>query len=198
MDDPMRTFIEVASGSCSGLREQETFAASESWGGGTKPRLRWDEIGDGVFTIPASRHKAKTSHTLPILQTVADLIGNRPKGAEFVFSTQKGTTAFSGFSKAKVALDKEINASRKEAKLKSMPDWRIHDLRRTARSLMSRAGVVSDIAERVLGHVLPGIRGVYDRHGYVDEKRDALALLEMLMERILSPPTEKVVELAVN
>ena len=117
--------------------------------------LRWDEIDDGVFTIPASRHKAKTNHTLPILPTVAALIGSRPKGAEFVFSTQKGTTPFSGFSKAKVALDKKINASRKEAKLKPIPDWRLHDLRRTARSLMSRAGVTSDIAERVRRNVWP-------------------------------------------
>jgi integrase len=160
-------------------------------------RLRWDEIGDGVFNIPAERHKAKTNHTLPILPAVAGLIGTRPdKRAEFVFSTRKGTTPFSGFSKAKKALDRRINSLRDDAGLEPIPDWRIHDLRRTARSLMSRAGVVSDIAERVLGHVLPGVRGVYDRHGYIDEKREALARLGTLMERILEPPAENVVELA--
>ena len=159
--------------------------------------LRWDEIVDGVLTVPAERHKAKTNHALPILPAVADLIGTSPdKQAEFVFSTRKGTTPFSGFSKAKVALDKEINALRKEARLKPIPDWRLHDLRRTARSLMSRAGVASDIAERVLGHVLPGVRGVYDRHSYIEEKRDALTRLAALMERILKPSAENVVELA--
>jgi integrase len=58
-----------------------------------------------------------------------------------------------------------------------MPPWVLHDLRRTARTLMSRAGVLADIAERVLGHVIPGVRGVYDRWAYLEEKRDALERL---------------------
>ena len=48
--------------------------------------------------------------------------------------------------------------------------WTLHDLRRTARSLMSRAGVPSEHAERVLGHVIKGVEGIYDRHGYSEEK----------------------------
>ena len=50
----------------------------------------------------------------------------------------------------------------------------------------------SDHAERVLGHVIAGVRGVYDRHEYRDEKRDALEKLDALVERILRPG-EKVV-----
>ena len=68
-----------------------------------------------------------------------------------------------------------------------MSPWMLHDLRRTARSLMSRAGVSADIAERVLGHVIPGVRGVYDRHSFLDEKRDALERLARLVARILNP-----------
>ena len=41
---------------------------------------------------------------------------------------------------------------------------------------MSRAKVLADHAELVLGHVIPGVRGVYDRHQYVEERRDALEL----------------------
>jgi len=58
-----------------------------------------------------------------------------------------------------------------------MPPWRLHDLRRTARSLMSRAKVPTDHAERVLGHVIGGVRETYDRYEYLDEKRDALTAL---------------------
>jgi hypothetical protein len=61
---------------------------------------------------------------------------------------------------------------------------------------MSRAGVRPDVAERVLGHVITGVEGVYDRHSYLDEKKDALARLTALVERILDPPAENVVELA--
>jgi len=62
----------------------------------------------------------------------------------------------------------------------------LHDLRRSARSLMSRAGVPSDHAERVLGHVIGGVRGTYDRHEYLDEKREALAKLARLVDRIIA------------
>jgi hypothetical protein len=41
-----------------------------------------------------------------------------------------------------------------------MPRWTFHDLRRTARTIMAAAGVQRDIAERVLGHVIPGVEGV--------------------------------------
>ena len=52
---------------------------------------------------------------------------------------------------------------------------------------MSRAGVSSDHAERVLGHVIPGVRGVYDRHEYAVEKRAALEKLDAQIARILRP-----------
>jgi len=48
---------------------------------------------------------------------------------------------------------------------------------------MSRAGVAADVAERVLGHKIPGVRGVYDRHQYISEKRDALERLAVLIPR---------------
>jgi integrase len=62
--------------------------------------------------------------------------------------------------------------------------WTPHDLRRTARSLMSRAGVTSEHAERVLGHVIPGVEGIYNRHAYESEKADALAKLSGLIAMI--------------
>ena len=52
---------------------------------------------------------------------------------------------------------------------------------------MSRVGVPSDHAERVLGHVIAGVRSVYDRHQYEAEKRDALEKLAAMIERILNP-----------
>jgi hypothetical protein len=58
---------------------------------------------------------------------------------------------------------------------------------------MSRAKVPRDVAERVLGHVLPGVEGIYDRHSYVQEKADALAKLAGLIALILDPPSENVV-----
>jgi Arm DNA-binding domain len=71
--------------------------------------------------------------------------------------------------------------------------YTLHDLRRTARSLMSRAGVPSDHAERALGHVIRGVRGVYDRHEYHREKAQAFEMLAGEIERIVSGGSAKVV-----
>jgi hypothetical protein len=52
---------------------------------------------------------------------------------------------------------------------------------------MSRAGVNADIAERALGHVIGGVRGVYDQHKYVEEMRVAFEALASLIKSIVHP-----------
>lgn len=52
---------------------------------------------------------------------------------------------------------------------------------------MSRAGISADHAERVMGHVQPGVRGVYDRFEYSSEKAHALAALAALVDGIVHP-----------
>jgi integrase len=97
-----------------------------------------------------------------------------------VFGGRRGGP-FNDFA-AKAALDAAMPAG--------TPPWRTHDLRRTARSLMSRAGVRPDIAERVLGHAIPGVAGTYDRHPYAEQKAAALQALATLVERIVDPPSD--------
>ena len=77
--------------------------------------------------------------------------------------------------------------AKRGAGIEPIPNWALHDLRRTAKTLMARAGVRPDISERVLGHVIAGVEGTYDRHSYADEKRDALGKLSAMIERILNP-----------
>jgi hypothetical protein len=60
---------------------------------------------------------------------------------------------------------------------------------------MSRAGVPTDHAERCLGHVIGGVRGVYDRHEYHREKAQAFEALAALIERIVSGSQAGVVQL---
>jgi hypothetical protein len=44
-----------------------------------------------------------------------------------------------------------------------------------------------DVAERVMGHAIAGVEGVYDRHAYRDEKADALRRLAGLIDGIIRP-----------
>jgi integrase len=169
-------------------------------------RMAWREIDhDGVWTIPAERYKTKRANFVPLSKVALAVIEAQPKieGCEFVFAARarsgKGRgaepaswCAFSGFSKTKPALDKVINAANGGT---ALPNWTLHDLRRTAKTLMVRAGVRPDISERVLGHVIAGVEGVYDRHSYLGEKRDALEKLAAEIDRILTAAPANVVPL---
>jgi integrase len=147
--------------------------------------LPFSEIEGSEWTVPPERNKTGLDHLVPLTATTVALIG--AKGRGYVFSSDGGTTPFSGFSKSKQALDSKLSEIRKAAGRKPMERWTFHDLRRTARSLMSRAGVSPDHGERVLGHVIPGVRGTYDRHEYAAEKRAALEKLDVQIARILRP-----------
>jgi integrase len=139
--------------------------------------MTWQEIDGGDWQLPASRNKAKVELVRPLSKPALTAIKPFQRANGYVFSTDDGKTPISGFSKFKRAFDKASGTS----------GWSLHDLRRTARSLLSRAGVNSDIAERCLGHVIGGVRGVYDRHEYHNEKRKAFEALATLLDRILKP-----------
>jgi integrase len=158
--------------------------------------LRRDGFEGDVWTCPAARMKGKLDHAVPLTPTIRGIVGERmnvTKARPFVFSTSDGKKPFSGYSKAKRELNKTIAELRKAGGRGPMPPWQLHDLRRTAKTLMQRAGVRPDISERVLAHVIPGVEGVYDRYEYLKEKHDALLALAGLIDRILKPPAGNVV-----
>jgi integrase len=157
-------------------------------------RMSRKEIGsDGIWTISAERYKAKRPNFVPLSKAALAVIAAQPKrgDCDYVFPS-RAKTPYSGYSKSKTKLDKAVLAAMKKdakkgAKVEPIPNWTLHDLRRTAKTLMARAGVRPDISERVLGHVIAGVEGTYDRHSYEDEKRDALEKLAVIIERILNP-----------
>jgi integrase len=147
-------------------------------------RMRWSDLEGDVWHIPEEPRAKGTGGELELPPLAMTIINARPRlvSNAFVFAG-RGNGPFNGFAKAKEALDKASGVA----------GWRIHDLRRTARSLMPRAGVLSEHAERVMGHAIPGVEGVYDRHRYADEKAAALAKLAAVIERIVNPPEGDVV-----
>jgi integrase len=132
------------------------------------------------WLIPASRVKTKREFLVPLSRAAVALLDSLPvigtNEAGPVF-TCDGKRPLAAFDQGKKAFDKKCGFS----------DWTIHDLRRTARSLMSRAGVDADVAERCLGHATSGVRGIYDRHAYHAEKKRAFEMLAAQIGRILNP-----------
>jgi integrase len=108
--------------------------------------MRRADVVDGAWYIEQNEREKGTAGILELPEAARAIIEAQPKIGKnpFVFAG-RGEGHFNAFSAAKEDFDK---------KLPAMPRWVLHDMRRTARSLMSRAGVSSDIAERVLGHAL--------------------------------------------
>jgi integrase len=141
--------------------------------------MKWADVRlDGVWTIPTAEREKGNAGTLQLPPQALSIIATQPRisGNPHVFAG-RGDGCI------------DISQSKRpfDAKLPKMPRWVLHDLRRTARSLMSRAGVRPDIAERVLGHMRKGVEGTYDRYAYFKEKSDALAKLATLVDGIVNP-----------
>ncbi len=141
--------------------------------------MRWEHVEGNAWTIPGEDREKGTGGVLILPPLAMGILGKR--GTGLIFPTPWGKEFSNGRDKRK--LDKLSGVTE---------PWRFHDLRRTARSLMSRAGVRPDIAERVLGHTLTGVERVYDRHSYEAEKGHALKALASLVENILRPASGKV------
>jgi integrase len=143
---------------------------------GEASEMVWAELSGRDWTLPASRNKTKLDLVRPLSKAALAALPKKVGGCAYVFSTN-GRTPIDAFSRLTGRLSETTGVR----------DWSLHDLRRSARSLMSRAGIASDHAERCLGHVIGGVRGVYDRYEYLEEKRRAFEALAAQIDRIINP-----------
>jgi integrase len=142
--------------------------------------MRWDELDleSKLWTLPAERVKNGERHEVPLSDAAVEILEALPRiktTAGFVFTTTRNA-AVSGFSRAKDRLDAAVKASLPRG-AKPPEHWTFHDLRRTMASGMARLGIQLPVIEKVLNHSsgsFRGIVGVYQRHSFADEKRQAL------------------------
>jgi integrase len=139
--------------------------------------MTWDEVADGVWTLPAARNKTKQELARPLSRAALAIIEAQPRiaGVPFIFTPGKRPL------RSDWRMKSHLDAS------SGVTGWVIHDLRRTSRSLLSRCAVNVDIAERCLGHVIGGVRGTYDRHRYQEEMLAAYEALAAQIARITDP-----------
>jgi integrase len=139
--------------------------------------MKWDDVSiDGAWTIATESREKGNAGVLVLPEAAISIIRSLPRfeSNPHVFAG-RGASHYNSFGRGKAEFGGKLNIAH----------WTLHDLRRTARSLMSRAGVRPDVAERVLGHSMNGVEGIYDRHQYREEKAQALKMLAGLIENIL-------------
>jgi integrase len=134
----------------------------------------WSEIDVdlALWSLPPEPTKNGEPHAIPLAPWALAILTSLPRTCDFVLSTN-GKTSISGYSKAKTSLDAAIT------NLNGAPlaPWTFHDIRRTLATRMAALGVQLPTVERLLNHTsgsFGGVAGVYQRHSYSTEMRQAL------------------------
>jgi len=127
--------------------------------------LNWSEIDleRGLIILPPERSKNNRLHELPMSRQVRAILERQPRNGEWVWGRK-----FTSWGNAKASLDHRLNG---------MVAWRLHDLRRSAGTMMAEIGVLPHIIEAILNHISghrAGVAGIYNRARYEGEMRAAL------------------------
>jgi integrase len=126
--------------------------------------MMWSELDleAGLWVLPRERTKNARRHEVPLSRQAVAILRAVPQISDSVFNLKPPFNTLQG-AKDRIGVE----------------SWTLHDLRRTAASGMARLGVSLAVIEKVLNHVsgsFAGIVGVYQRHEFADEKREALQL----------------------
>lgn len=161
---------------------------------------------ENLWTVPKERMKGKITHHVPLVPSTAAIFEALPlqSAGSFLFSTTSGEKPVSGFSKAKVILDREMLVALKalaeergdDPASVTLKPFVIHDLRRTARTRMAQLGIAEHVAEAVIAHKKSGVNAVYNQWDYLDAKRDALERWAGAVRAIVEPAPDNVISIS--
>jgi integrase len=156
--------------------------------GGEVHTMRWKDTDGDWWTIPAEFTKNKLAHRVPlspqaarVLDQVRRITGEQDEKqgrerSEWVFPNPVRR------NEHMTECQKLAQRVRRESKV----DYRAHDFRRTAASMMAGMGIPRLVIGKILNHAEPGVTKVYDRYRYDPEKRQALDAWGQRLARIVS------------
>ncbi len=138
---------------------------------------QWREFDlDGaVWHLPEERTKTSAAIDIPLPVLAVETLRELQRlacGSGYVFPARKMQSRMIphiDLNTLNAALAKHIKPL-----LVDVPNFTIHDFRRTARTHLAALGVDAHIAERCLNHKLKGVEGIYNRHDYFEERKKAL------------------------
>lgn len=158
---------------------------------------KWDEFdfSNNLWRIPATRVKTGEARELALAPQVVEWLQElriRACGSDYVFPARR---------ESKQKRFAHVSPDTTWRALHDLPHgleaFTVHDLRRTSRSLMADIGVPFDVAEKILGHKLPGVAHVYDRGGSLEQQRTALEKVAGALVRLESSKQEsKIIQIS--
>ena len=133
----------------------------------------WSEfdLDAGVWRIPAARMKKDNEHWVYLSVQAVEMIRELQTlshSQRYLFAMRRG---YEDRPIAKSTLNQAVRAMKSD-----LQHFVIHDFRRTASTHLHEMGLSSDAIEKALAHSIKGIKGVYNRAEYADERRKILQL----------------------
>ncbi|MBN6067346.1 tyrosine-type recombinase/integrase [Aggregatibacter actinomycetemcomitans] len=137
----------------------------------------WDEVDfkNKVWTIPAERMKAKRTHNVYLSEQALDLIVAfqiYSEGSPYLLPGRINRGQPIANSSLNRVITNCINAINKNEKL--IDDFTVHDLRRTGSTLLHEMGFNSDWIEKSLAHEQQGVRAVYNKAEYAEQRKEMM------------------------
>lgn len=141
----------------------------------TKAEHAWLDRDGRNLEIPGAAHKNGAPKTIPLSGLAFELLEKRPygKAGPYVFSTTDGAKPIYSFADAYADALRALAAQ--ELK-RPLTHFTLHDFRRAGATHLTAMGVREEVVEMLLGHRIRGVRGVYMKHKFLDERREALEL----------------------
>jgi len=135
--------------------------------------LSRNEIKAEAIELPGERTKNGLPHTIPLTPLMRRILEALPGTGKFVLNGQDRPFGDHSGAKEKIA--------------PAIRPWTLHDLRRSFASGLQRLGVAPHIVELALNHrsgTFSGVAGIYQRHRYAKEVRDAFDLWSQHIETL--------------
>jgi integrase len=149
--------------------------------------LRWSclDLRAKAWHMPAEDSKMQRARTLPLPAAVVEILEALPRieGVDHVFGAK-----LTAFGVTKRRLDE----------LSGVTGWTLHDLRRTFATGQQQLGTRLEVTEQLLGHrsgSRAGIIGIYQRHDFATEQRQALQKWSDHVARLTGGAPARVVSL---
>ncbi|MGQ0701387.1 MAG: tyrosine-type recombinase/integrase [Panacagrimonas sp.] len=158
-------------------------------------RVEEFDLDGGVWHLPAERTKTSAAIDIPLAPTAVDSLHELVRlggGSEYLLPARKRQERMLPHIHENTL---NVALSRVKPLMVGCDNFTIHDFRRTARTHLAALGVDPHIAERCLNHKIKGVEGIYNRHDYFPERKDALARWSRFLETCEAGEASKVVPL---
>ena len=150
-------------------------------------RIAEFDLDNAVWSLPAERTKTGAPIDIPLSKPAMEALRKLVElacGDDYLLPARKRQERMLPHIHENTL---NVALSKVKPLLTGMENFTIHDMRRTARTHLAALGVEPHIAEHCLNHKIDGVEGIYNRHAYFNERREALAKWAAVVEACETP-----------